>query len=307
MTGRLLVGQPAFTSAPGSVSRVSLFAAIPTLGMGLFILWAVRTGQMEDEPGSAPAPVVARIGLLFFLIGVGFVVGGAWTLLKRALAVAGKAGRRKVDPDQPWHGDYRWNPTRAVSRDRRWPWIPALVAFAVTAYFVAPFNAWAFGSGGHVVAIVMALFFDLVPLLFLAVLGEVVVTLRKAGRPAVELGGFPLFLGQPATLRLRAPALLASAGTVQLTLHCVEEGLERPQGGGRPLIVSRERYAEKRIVGAGDATPDGTIPVTFALPEGDLETTLRTRPPRYWELVVQWPDKPLEYTGRFLLPVYARR
>jgi hypothetical protein len=121
----------------------------------------------------------------------------------------------------------------------------------------------------------------------------------------VELGSFPLFLGQPATLRVRAPALLASAGAVQLRLHCVEEGLERPEGGGRPLIVSRERYAEEWTFASRDATPEGTIPLTVTLPEGDLETALRIRPPRYWELVVQWPDKPLEYTGRFLLPVYA--
>jgi hypothetical protein len=301
------VGQPAFTSTPGSVSRVSLFAALPTLGMGLFILWAVRTGQMEDDPGSAPPAVVGRIGLLFLLIGAGFLVGGAWTLVKRAWAVARSARRPKVDPDQPWHGDHAWDTTHAVSRDRRWPWVPGLAAFAVTAYFVAPFNAWAFTSRGHGAAIVLAVFFDLLPLLFLAALVEVVMTLRKTGRPSVALGSFPLFLGEPAALRLHAPVLLASAGTLDVRLHCVEEALERPEGGGRPLIVSRERYAEERTVRPVDATPDGTIPLTFSLPAEDLETTLRIRPPRYWELVVQWPGKPLEYTGRFLLPVYARR
>jgi hypothetical protein len=94
---------------------------------------------------------------------------------------------------------------------------------------------------------------------------------------------------------------------MQVTLHCVEEGLERPQGGGRPELVSRERFADARTVSVADATADGTIPLDFELPTGDLETTLPVLPPRYWELVVQWPGKPLEYTGRFLVPVYARR
>jgi hypothetical protein len=171
---------------------------------------------------------------------------------------------------------------------------------------VVPFNVWAFTSR-HGAAIVLAIFFDLLPLLFLAALVEVVTTLRKTGRPSVELGGFPLFLGEPATLRLHAPVLLSSARTLEVLLHCVEEALERPAGGGRPEVVCHERYAEERTVGAADATPEGTIPLTFALPAEDLETTLRVRPPRYWELVVKAPGKGLDYTGRFLLPVYARR
>jgi hypothetical protein len=48
------------------------------------------------------------------------------------------------------------------------------------------------------------------------------------------------------------------------------------------------------------------VPVSFDLPPGEYGTRLAEPPARYWELTVVADTAGLDFSAKFLMPVYAR-
>ena len=58
---------------------------------------------------------------------------------------------------------------------------------------------------------------------------------------------------------------------------------------------------------AGGAVREGNeVPVSFDLPMGDYGTRLAEAPARYWELAVLADTPGLDFSAKFLIPVYGQ-
>jgi len=120
--------------------------------------------------------------------------------------------------------------------------------------------------------------------------------------------------------RFRAadPARGREAGIERLTctLRCCEVVYYRPMGGAVssrtsanvPTARLDQVYADTRTMsrpGGFDLRPGQSIRIAFDVPEGEYETRLSERPPRFWELEVAADTPGIDCRARFLVPVYA--
>ena len=55
----------------------------------------------------------------------------------------------------------------------------------------------------------------------------------------------------------------------------------------------------------GTVREGNEVPVSFDLPSGDYGTRLAEAPARYWELAVVADTPGLDFTAKFLVPVYS--
>lgn len=263
--------------------------------MGFSTLYAVLAHR-EWGFGSEQAPWlgVAFLGIVA-LAGASFARHG-WRGMRHEKRIALGAARH---PEQPWLWDYEWDPRNLPDRAGG-DGAKAVRVGVVSILFLAPFHWIGLTVDGAGVFLVFALLLDLV---FLALLGYGVFLLVRQARyrgVRLHLATHPFYLGRELVAEL--VGLPREMGEITATLRCVqEEYVERRTSGGKKTrsIVSRVLHEEER------SAPSSQPRFTFPLPEGDYETRLRERPPRYWELETAGSADGLDFRSRYLVPVYA--
>lgn len=313
--GQKLPPQP--YSAMGMSPGCAILFGTPFAAAGVFALLAgLGVLRTEGGGGNAPMAVVGGVGVLFGGVGLGFWAAGLRRLARSARWNAMK--RRK--PDEPWLWDHAWSPT-GVSHSGSKPAVKSLLIAVLGTCFAAPFNWWAFWSGeGPVPVMIFAVFIDL---LVAACWGGLVYTIGqglKFGSSFLRFRTFPFFVGERVEGVLEGLDRLRGFSSLTVTLRCVEDRVVTK--GNTTSVDAKVVHEETREVsphevpmapggGAGVfklfrvAPPVEGLPVSFALPGGDLATQLSASPARRWEVVVEAELPGIDYAATFLVPVYA--
>jgi hypothetical protein len=305
-----LVAQPPRGVSAGSVWAGPFFIVfgLPFMAagaaIGLLALGVIPAAAGEGPP--LPSGLAWCLALLFFGAGVFLCSIGvraliAWSRLK---------ARRERHPHEPWRVDYPWDPT-GTSHNPGSSLPGQLGAAAFMTLLLAPFNYFAF----YVPPTDMPLwarglvgFFDVV--LVLVVVGMVMTLVQQAkyGRARLAFQSFPFFLGDTLTARLGTSRAIGEFKKLTFTLRCIEERTETRRSGSRTSIqtVCDQLWAEEVALGASAVREGNEITVRFELPEGDYGTRLSESPARYWELAVTADTPGLDFSAKFLVPVYSR-
>ncbi|QPJ63066.1 MAG: hypothetical protein G3M70_14755 [Candidatus Nitronauta litoralis] len=223
-----------------------------------------------------------------------------------SLKVRLEAGREH-QPDKPWLWDYDWEPL-GISETKHKEVINHFMVAVFLIIFLSPFNWWAFmseDSSAMVVGIVG--FFDLILLIVSGHAFYKLFQLIKYGNSRLRFGNFPFFLGSRADLILEGlPNHMDHLG---IKLRAVEEAYEMRGSGKnrRQQVVCYKRYEEERSQSNISIGPDGRFKITWDLPtDNDLGTRLAERPAFFWEMVIEAQTPGIDYSARFLVPVYSQ-
>jgi hypothetical protein len=184
---------------------------------------------------------------------------------------------------------------------------------AFMALLLAPFNYVTFLAPEKDVpfwARALVVFFDVI--LVLLVVGVVMTLVQQAkyGRARLSFQSFPFVLGERLSARLRTSRPIGQFKKLTFTLRCIEERTETSRVGTRTSIktVCDQLWADEVALEGGAVREGNEVPVVFDLPPGPaLGTRLSEAPARYWELAVEGDTPGLDFSAKFLVPVYERR
>lgn len=256
-------------------------------GAGVFIV-----SRTEMSGKNAPDSIIAAVGAVFFLAGL-LVFLSAFRL------------RRRKNVHDPLLADYPWIKSHAA-HNAFGAGVKGLFGAGFLALFLTPFNGWAFLSDdSHFMVVFVVGIFDLILLLLLGHCGYLMLRGLKYGTSRLRFASFPYVLGKKLTAQFESPRRI-EAESIEATLRCVQEAYEvRGTGKNRSTqVVCYQVYADVQHL----RTPSGPtrLDLSFDLPDGDFETKLSERPPRYWELEVRSETPGIDYAATFLVPVYRR-
>jgi hypothetical protein len=298
-----ILRQPRRSTTTGA-GCLALFS-LPFLGVGVgVVLLAAGVIPADEANFNVPRWVVGAVGGLFAL-------AGFWMLISSLRAWAGKraAARRAAErPHEPWFADFAWDPEGA--RDAPWRHVAkSLAGTLVFAAFAAPFNYVGFVEGDLVFGIV-AVVLDLVVLGVFAYAVYAAARAAKYGGSRLRYSRFPFFLGETLEAEFRNPRGLGRFRNLALTLRCIEERVEQRHRGNHRTeqIVPYEIYNDTvRFEEGGEYGPgDQALPIAFPLPADRPATALASNPARYWEVEIVAETAGVDFSTRFLVPVYAR-
>jgi hypothetical protein len=306
-----LPGQTPRGTSGGSGCAGAFFIAfgLPFLAAGAVVLALVARGGLRSTQGGEPVPawLAWSVGFLFF--GAGAFVAlklGVGSLVDRSRLKS----RRALHPDEPWRADHSWDPAGAThSPGSSVPGQLAVMAFM--ALLLAPFNYFSFYAPPRDIptwARLLVAFFDLI--LILVVVGVVMSLVQQAkyGRARLAYPSFPFFLGDTLTARLGSSRPIGQFKKMTFTLRCIEERTETTRSQGKTTVrtVCDHLWSDEVVLEGGAVREGNEVPLRFELPSGDYGTRLAEPPARYWELAVVADTPGLDFSAKFLVPVYAR-
>jgi hypothetical protein len=257
------------------------------------------------DPSSVHAPywVIA-------ICGVCFASGG--------LAVWGMAttqfrdNRHRRDATRRFSGsaalaDHAWD-TRGFT-PRHWGHATQAIVFALFfSLFVSVFNWWAWGAHGPVVVKIVVVVFDLI---LVAIWWQAVLAVGRAfrfGGSRLMFDHFPYRIDQPVSIRWILPRGIARADKGSVTFRCIEEYYEeRGTGSDRSRwLVHDELCAETQSFDRPqDFAPGRPVDFRFEVPPGAPATKLSADRPVFWELQIVLSMPGLDFSERYLVPVYS--
>lgn len=308
---KLLPGQTprGVTGGSGCVAAFFIAFGLPFMAAGTFLGFVATSGvPLTTDDGSRPPDwLIGCIVALF--VGAGAFVTlrlGVGSLVDRARLRA----RRARHPNEPWRADHPWDPAGA-SYSPGSSLAGQLAAMAFMAVLLAPFNYFAFYEPRPDMptwAKLLVGFFDLI--LVLVVVGVVLTVVQQAkyGRARLAFRSFPFFLGGKLAGRLGTTRAIGQFNKLTFTLRCIEERTETVRGAGKTSVrtICDQLWADEVVLQGGAVREGNEVPVSFDLPSGDYGTRLADPPARYWELAVVADTPGLDFSARFLVPVYAR-
>jgi hypothetical protein len=242
-----------------------------------------------------------------------FAGAGLFVFGKGVVAVVERSrlkARRERYPQEPWRADHPWDPAGAsYSPGASLPGQLAILAFMTL--LLAPFNYFTFYDPRPDVptwARALVGFFDVVLVLVLVGIVLTVVQHAKYGRARLAFQSFPFFLGETLSVRLVTSRPIGDFKKLTFTLRCIEERAETVRRADETIhrTVCDQLWADEVALDGGAARESHELPVRFDLPEGDYGTRLSEPPARYWELAVAADTPGLDFTAKFLVPVYSR-
>lgn len=293
---------PATQSGGGCLVLFSL----PFIGVGIFatLLSMGKVPLAQGRSEDAPVWIIAAFGSVFSMAGLGV----AWAGLAGMLRARSAARRKEEHPLEPWFWDYPWDSRRAESGGPG-PAIQGFMFFGFLAAFLSMFNWWAFFSdeGPFPVKLIVSLF-DLIAVAVLLGAFYLLFQYFKYGKSRLHFARFPFRPGRSVEAGLEAGSRLSAAPSINLTLRYIEEVMET-HGTGKNRSTSQALYClheVKQELKAGQFDPNSgmAIPINIRLPDGDYANRLLETPRRYWELEVTAETPGIDYSARFLLPVY---
>ena len=211
-------------------------------------------------------------------------------------------------PDQPWLADWNWDPQGAFA-ESAWGGAAGVFVMLFVVLIMAPFNVlWLYALDPHQddktrLLCLMVLIPDFFIYLLIRGVASILKDRIRFGRPRLQFGTFPFFLGETLEARVIAKAFAGQEGVVA-TLRFIEERtmVGHTRGGRRTVTVRLfQLYLARQAFPGAFAGED--VPVTFTLPPQPATELLRD-PPRYWELEIA--GNAATRTVRFTVPVYAR-
>jgi hypothetical protein len=304
---RLPAQQPRGLVAPtGCAAAFFVAFGLPFMAAGTALGLLARGVIPWGRGGQMPDWLVTCLAALFFGSGVFLATKGVGALIGRARMKA----RRERYPGQPWRVDYPWDPAGASHN----PGSSLPGQLAVTIFMtllLAPFNYFAFYQPERAMpfwASAVVVLFDVV--LVFVVVGMVLTVVQQAkyGRARLAFQSFPFFLGDTLTARLGTSRAIGEFKKLTFTLRCIQELTVTSHRGTRTSIQTVcDQLWKEEVTQEGGALREGNeVTIRFDLPEGDYGTHLAEPPARYWELAVVADTPGLDFSAKFLVPVYAR-
>jgi hypothetical protein len=181
---------------------------------------------------------------------------------------------------------------------------------AFMALLLAPFNYFTFYQPRPDMptwAKFLVGFFDLILVLVVAGIVMTLVQQAKYGRARLAFQSFPFFLGDKLSARLGSSRPIGQFKKMTFSLRCIEERTETTRSAGKTTIrtVCDQLWCDEVALEGGAVREGNEVPVSFELPSGDYGTRLAEPPARYWELAVVADTPGLDFSAKFLMPVYA--
>jgi hypothetical protein len=278
---------------------------LPFMGAGVAIGVFAPGAKTSDGP-PLPDALAYGLALLFFGAGAFLASLGVRALVERSRLKA----RRERHRQEPWLADHAWDATGvAYSPGASLPGQLGVAAFMTL--LLAPFNYFAFyvpPADMPTWARVLVGFFDLILVLMIVGIVGTLVQQAKYGRARLAFQSFPFFLGDTLAARLGTSRAIGDFKKLTFTLRCIEERSEtrRTSKGTSVQTVCDQLWAEEVAQEGGSLREGNEVVVRFDLPEGEYGTRLSEPPARYWELAVVADTPGLDFTAKFLVPVYAR-
>jgi hypothetical protein len=280
-----------------------------TIGLGLFTFGVLGTfGPYRDKlrESGDPGFFYAAMGMgtlfaLFALRALQLVATGASHVLQRR--------NKRMDPRQPWTGDYPWKPA-GQDPDGVGNLAGSIVGRVAFFGFIAMFNvAWM--SGQWIFRIIIVIL-DLFGLLILYDTVQQVWQRLRHGRPRMVWLTFPAFTGSRLEASFRSRRRLYVAGPPRVTLRCVRDVWKQrpaPKSGSPTSQLEPEQIYEQvtEIPIAEDQEWIDTFRVDVAIPSDLPGTDLSKEEAVYWQLVVEVPVLGPDFNVVFLAPVYKKR
>jgi len=306
-----LLGQTPRGTSGGSGCAGAFFIAfgLPFMAAGAVVgTLAARGGLRTTDTGEpVPAWIAEAVALLFFGAGAFVTLKlGVGALIARSRLKA----RRALHPNEPWRVDHGWDPAGVTHN----PGSSLPGQLAVTIFMAAllgPFNYFTFYAPPKPVPVWAQLlvgFFDLI--LVLVVVGIVMTLVQQAkyGRARLAFQSFPYYLGETLSARLSSSRAIGQFKKLTFTLRCIEERtvIRRTSKGTSTQTVCDQLWAEEVMQEGGALREGSEVVVRFDLPEGEYGTRLSEPPARYWELAVVADTPGMDFSAKFLVPVYAK-
>lgn len=284
----------------------SLIFGIPFLAAGILILFLMFKDSSKKLISSGmPYYLLAIIPAFFVLGGAIFFIHG----LKGIRKEKKKKELQRHFPDEPWKWDYSWDHTgtKDVSSMTMYKAFRVATVFFL---FLLPFNWLAFLSSeintGRLFWKIMVGLFDLATLIILVYGIYLLIRRIRYGVGRLRFNTFPFFLGKEMIVIFHGVQGLDDIRSISATLRFIEE--RYGQRGNKPAtdIYCYQLYADMLTFQKPETFNKKFLTINFALPEGDLETRLGKRPPKYWELEIKADAPGVDYKAAFLLPVYKQ-
>jgi hypothetical protein len=268
-------------------------AGAVALGMGGLAIW-LPYNDIGNMPAS-PEPVML-IGGIFVAVGLFIIARWSWTLL----------GQRMGDSDEPaWRGDYNWQREGEKDHQLRWIIYASSLAAALGAFGGLLYWLTQRGMDGMMIRIIMLVCFA-GAVAAAGFAGWLMFKLVLFGRTRVQVDAMPAQPGETLTARWFAPSLDQCQSLV-FTLRYIQERIVFEGTGehSKQKWYVEERWSNQYTVDSPQQIIEGqAISVTFDIPRDARSTRLDAREPRYWELEVTARRAGLNFTGRYLVPIY---
>lgn len=288
------------TSVSAGIGAGGMLFGLPFLGVGLLVL-AVAVGTLPTRTSGQQPPtfVLLAFGSVFAVVGAFVMIAGlrGWLRQRRRDALFA------THPDEPWRGDYPWDPRH--SYDRASNPIPAFGLALFMTLFLSMFNYFAFFTDEVPLPIKAFIgLFDLVLALVWLHAFYVLGRRLKYGATRVRFDTFPFLVGHPLRVTLELPRALRSFPELRATLRLAEQKWETHYNGNKrnQRLVTYERWAEEQVIPRDRI--DGAVTLEFMIPAGAPTNDLASPTARYWELQLDAETPGIDYHGLFLLPVY---
>jgi hypothetical protein len=210
--------------------------------------------------------------------------------------------QRRRYPNEPWRFDHQWK-ARGIA-DQGKDMAGRTLAFSVI---------WMLFQGPFWLVFGREIGIGLIVLLVFAAVGVgsfvygIYLLLRrlKYGQSYLAFGAFPFVPGRKVQAMLSNRNGVRGMDRLECVLRHVEEVLETTGSGSRreTRTVSYQvcEMRKELPIHAWDGRP---LSLEFDLPADAPETCLSGRPARYWELEIRASTPGIDYSARFLLPVY---
>lgn len=284
---------------------VSAIVGLPFVAVGLAIVGVV-SGVIDvpvDGADRVPPWLIGSIGAVFAWAGLSFVAHGVRGVVRNA-----RVRRiRAAHPEEPWRWDHEWD-DRGATDDTATRAGQLLTGALFMLVFLTPFHWIGFvAPDGPIAFGLVALLFDAVAL---AMIGRAIyLTVRrlKYGAGRALFTRFPFRRGEELEMYVIAPRSLPQHAVANATLRCVQEKyVTRGRGENASLTVACFEIHRDTAPAPFATTGNGAraLRIRFPLPRDLTPTDLASRPCRYWEVEVGATTDGVDYSARFLVPVY---
>jgi hypothetical protein len=274
--------------------------ALPFIGMGvLLVLIGEGVVPIDDNSWRIPVSEATIIGFVFAVPGLAMLRHGIGGVFQERRA------ERHERLGEWWLADHPWHPERNSTgfvADA----IRALGGAALIWLLVWGISDWRVYIGGIWWPMMGGL------ALFGAVSGMLAVRKLlqsfKFGISQLYYPRVPILLGEAAEIYLHSRWLASHPDAeVGMVLQCVQEEYVQTRRGGRRKTKIECRVCHTQVVEAANNGGE-RIALRIETPdESSLGTDLRSKPPRYWELIAKAKQPGVDYEARLLLPIYASR
>ena len=288
---------------PSKAGAVFAFLfGLPFFGFGLFFAFAMLSSSPAIHKNGNPI-AGAAFGLVFALIGAGFMFGAVYGYQKLKQNEATKA----ANPSSPWLWQADWATSKSLSLTRNsaigW-WIGTILVSMIVVPIVSTALPPLLRNSDPKGLILIGL--CLFPAILLVGALRATVRRERYGQTYFEFNSLPFSPGKHVSgqIQLRLPTAIPHG--VDLRLSCVRRiitGSGKEQTTNEIVLWQGENNVPQAALASG---PLGTsIPVDFGIPQDAYETDHeQARDQLLWLLTAKADVPGVDYSDKFEVPVF---